>query len=304
MFVADAHADTLYALAIHGQTFDETMITPERLRAGGVGLQTFALFAGTEGPAGEPYQKGQAMLKAAESLGVPLWKGALPDSPPEAPTGILSIEGGEMLEGSAERLREFAREGVRMIALTWNCENELAYPAAGDSGRGLKRCGLAILREMDRLGILADASHLNERGFYEAAEHSSLPIIASHSNCQWLCDVPRNLTRGQVRTIIQKNGFIGINFYPRFLKAEGPADTDDILRHIDAVAELGGVSNLGFGSDFDGIETTPADLTDPAGFPALLRKLLDRGYTQSQVEGIAGKNLWRVLKEAERSKQV
>lgn len=300
MFVADAHSDTLYALAIEGKTLAETMITPEHLAAGGVGLQTFAMFAGPKGPSGGPEALGKKMLASTRLPGVPLMTGALPDTPPETPHGILAIEGGEMLEGSVERLRDYHRAGVKMIALTWNNENELAYPAKNDCGRGLKPTGREIVREMDRLGVLADVSHLNERGFYDLAALSCLPIVASHSNYKPLLDHPRNLTRGQVETIIEKKGYIGINFYPYFLTGTREAALDDVLRHIDAIAELGGIDVLGFGSDFDGIDCQPRGLETPACFPRLLERLLERGYTRPQVEKIAGGNFYRVLKMAEK----
>ncbi len=300
MFVADAHSDTLYSLAIEGKALEACAVQPDRLASGGVGIQTFAMFAGGSGPLGEPYQNGLKMLEAIERLGVPMLAGALPEKPPVTPHGVLSIEGGEMLEGRLDRLHELhARARIRMIALTWNFENEIGYPAAGGTDNPLKPFGRELLAEMDRLGILADMSHLNEAGFYDAAARAQLPIIASHSNLKTLCDVPRNLTREQVRAIVEKRGFIGINFYSKFLRQGGGATLDDVLRHIDAICELGGEQALGFGSDFDGIESWPDGLGSPGDFPALLGLLQNHGYTQAQLRGFAGLNLWRVLKQAE-----
>ena len=305
MFVADAHCDTLYQIAIKGTRPNRCVVTPGRLEAGGVGLQTFALFAGREGPKGTPYADGLAMLAAASWLNAPMLTGALPDLPPQKPMGIFSCEGGEMLEGSLERLAEFQQAArLRMIALTWNFENEIGHPAAKGAKPGLKPFGMKLLAAMDRYGILADVSHLNEAGFWDVCEHTSLPPIASHSDCRWLCDVPRNLKRDQVRAIIDRGGFIGINFYSDFLRADGPATLDDVVRHIDALCELGGEHVIGFGSDFDGIERWPEGLGDPSGFPALLDALRRRGYNESTLEGIAGLNLWYLLKRAEREARV
>lgn len=303
MFVADAHADTLYAHALKGTPVSRCAVQKERLRAGGVGLQTFALFAGSEGPAGSPYQDALQMLEAAGSLDVPMITGPLPDTPPGAPMGVISIEGGEVLEGSTERLHEFHRAArVRMIALTWNHENQIGYPASGGAQNKLKPFGRALIREMDKLGVLVDASHLNDAGFFDAAERTQLPVIASHSNLRTLCDVPRNLSPDQVRVIIEKQGFIGINFYSHFLRNDGEQpNLMDVFRHIDRLMELGAERVLGFGSDFDGIETWPEGLSGPQDFPNLIALLLRRGYTRAQVEGIAGLNLWRVLKQAERN---
>ena len=300
MFIADAHCDTLYEIALSKTLPEKCVVTKERLAEGGVGLQTFALFAGSKGPEGTPYRDGLDMLAAAPKTGVPMLTGALPDEPPRTPAGIFSCEGGEMLEGSLDRLDEFDRAArLRMIALTWNFENEIGHPAYGDDPAGLKPFGKELLAEMDRRGILADASHLNEAGFWDICERSALPPIASHSNCRWLCDTPRNLKKEQVRAIIERGGFIGMNFYSRFVIAEGQPTIDDVVRHIDAICEMGGEHVLGFGSDFDGISTWPTGLGQPADFPALLDALAKRGYAPAQLEDIAGMNLWRLLKRAE-----
>lgn len=295
MFVADAHCDTLFEMAVSGKAAGEVCVTKERLLLGGVGLQVFALFAGPEGMAGQPYALGRAMLAARERIDLPFLKD-LPDMPPETPHGVLSIEGGEMLEGSLERLEEFRKEGVKMIALLWNNENEIGYSAMSGDARGLKPFGLELIDAMNGLGVLPDVSHLNEKGFWDVTEHSRLPVVASHSNLRTLCASPRNLWPEQVQAIARSNGFIGINFFASFLHDGKAATTDDVLRHIDGMAELGAIDCIGFGSDFDGISAWPEGLADPADFPHLIDRLLAHGYTDEQVRGMAGMNLWRVLK--------
>ncbi len=302
MFISDGHCDTLYAIAIEGKKPGECVVTRERMKKGGVGLQTFALFAGRKGPQGTPYADGIAMLEAIPQIGVPMLTGDLPDVPPEVPTGIISCEGGEMLEGSLERLDEFhARARLRMIALTWNFENEIGHPAKLGPKGGLKPFGFELLKEMDRRGILPDTSHLNEAGFWDVCEKAALPPIASHSNCRWLCDVPRNLRKEQVKAIVERGGFIGVNFYGFFLKEDGRATMDDVVRHIDALCELGAEKVVGFGSDFDGIEVWPDGLAHPGEFGNLLDALRRRGYGEALLEDMAGMNLWRLLKRAERA---
>ena len=305
MFVADAHCDTLYAIAIKGRRPGKCAVTPQRLKAGGVGLQTFALFAGRQGPKGTPYADGLVMLAGASWLEAPMLTDMLPDQPPQSPMGIYSCEGGEMLEGSLERLTEFQLAArLRMIALTWNFENEIGHPAAQSAKPGLKPFGFKLLSAMDRYGILADVSHLNEGGFWDVCERSSLPPIASHSNCRWLCDVPRNLKKSQAKAIIDRGGFIGINFYSNFLRTGGPATLDDVVRHIDALCAMGGEHVVGFGSDFDGIDAWPEGLSDPSCFPALLDALRKRGYSEQTLENIAGMNFWNLLKRAEREAKI
>ena len=301
MFVADAHCDTLYSIAIQHGDPAACAVTPERLAQGGVGVQTFAMFAGGQDAVKRAHQNALDMLAARGSLGVPLYLDALPDTPPETPHGVLSIEGGEILEGSLERLNEFDEAArIRMIALTWNFENQIGFPAKGGSAKGLKPFGIRLLGEMDRRGILPDCSHLNEAGFWDVVEHAALPPIASHSNLKKLCGHSRNLTDEQVKAVIARGGFIGINFYSCFLRDEGAATLEDVFRHIDGIAQLGGIDVLGFGSDFDGIDAWPEGLGDPTGFPALLALLEKHGYGRADIEKIAGLNLWNLLKRAER----
>ena len=301
--VCDAHCDTLSHL-VSGGTLENATVTPERLAAGGVSLQVFALFA-TYGRSIEPYEKARRMLSAAGEFPVPVLTGALPAALPDAPTGVFSIEGGEILQGSLERFAEFdAAARVRMIALTWNFENEIGHPAKNGPEGGLKPFGLSLVREMNRKGVLCDVSHLNEAGFWDVIEHSTLPPVASHSNARALCEHTRNLTEAQIRAVIEKKGYIGVNFYSAFLANGRAATLEDVYRHVDAILQLGGEDVVGFGSDFDGIDAWPEGLANPADFPALLDFLAARGGYAPEVLGkIAGGNLFRVLKAAEAARQ-
>ena len=304
MFIADAHCDVLYAIAVEGRQPCMCAVTKDALCSGGVGLQTFALFSGAERRIGIPRENALRMLASLPLLGVPIVEEKLPEHPPESTMGILSCEGAEMFEGSLKRFEDLhARAHFKMIALTWNYENELGYPAVEGSPQGLKPFGRTMLNAMDQKGILADVSHLNEAGFWEVFERAELPPVASHSNCRWLCDASRNLSRRQARALIERKGFIGINFYSRFLREEGTAHLEDVMRHIDALCEMGGEDVVGFGSDFDGIDAWPEEISGPGAFPELLQAMEKRGYTRLQMEKIAGLNLWRVLKEAEGAQQ-
>jgi len=300
MFIADAHCDTLRAVAVDNVPLEKCSVTPDALCAGSVFLQTYAMFAGGKGPAGTPSADALKMLDGMDKVNVPIYTGMLPECPPDTPHGILSIEGGEVFEGSLECFSEMhARARFRMIALTWNHENEIAFPANGENPSGLKPFGFELLKKMDRCGVIADVSHLNEAGFWDVCEHAAIPPMASHSDCRWLCDVRRNLTQAQVKALIDRKGFIGVNFYSCFLASDRPATLDDVVRHIDALCEMGAEDIVGFGSDFDGIDEWPAELPSPVGFPALMEALEKRGYTREQLEKIAGLNMWRVLKAAE-----
>ena len=303
MFICDAHCDTLYESGIVGTAPENCCVTLDRLKAGGVGLQTFAMFTSKRRP--DPYADGLAMKEVYKRLPVSHLDGALPENPPQELSCVLSAEGGEMFRGSIEALREIDGDvHLRLIALTWNFENEIGTPAKLAAEPGLKPFGFELLQEMDRRGICADVSHLNEAGFWDVVNYAKVPPVASHSNCRWLCDVPRNLHRDQVEAMIGRGGFIGINFYSEFLAKGRDATLDDVLRHIDGICEMGGEDIVGFGSDFDGIDVWPEGLASPADFPALLDLLARHGYTQAQIEKIAGLNYWRVLKAAEAVREV
>ncbi len=300
MLIADAHCDTIYCRAIKNTVLENCTVTPKRLEKGNVGLQTFAMFVGDNGPAGTPYADGKKMLEMSNQLGVEILRGKLPDAFPTKPMGILSVEGGELFEGKLERVAEFDdHTRIRAVALTWNWENEIGYPGAGGSEKGLKPFGKELIAEMDRRGILSDVSHLNDAGFWDVVNVSALPPIATHSNLRWLCNVSRNLTRDMAKAIIERKGFIGMNFYAGFLRKDGTATIDDVIRNIDALFEMGGEDVVGFGSDFDGIEAWPENLASPEDFPNLIAALERHGYTNAQIEKIAYKNFWRVLKEAD-----
>ena len=300
MFTADAHCDTLYEIAIKGTPAQNCCVTLERLKEGNVGLQTFAMFTSLRRP--DPYGDALDMKEAYKRLPLPRLDGKLPDAPPQTPCAILSSEGGEAFRGDIEILRKIDDDvHLRLIALTWNFENEIGTPAKLNSTTGLKPFGFEFLKEMDRRGIAADVSHLNEAGFWDVIDHTRIAPLASHSDCRWLCDHPRNLTKDQVKALIERKGFIGVNFYSDFLAEGGTATLDDVLRHIDEICALGGEDIIGFGSDFDGIDVWPDGLGNPSDFPALLDLLKTHGYTDKQLEKIAGLNYWRFLKDAEKS---
>jgi len=298
MFTADAHCDTLYNQIVHHYKPEDCVVTMDRLRDGNVGLQTFAMFTSFRRP--DPYSDGVAMKELYKTLSIPRLDGRLPDEVPSVPSAILSCEGGEMFQGRMDRLAEFDDDvHLRLIALTWNYENEIGTPAKLDETTGLKPFGFDLLKEMDARGIAADVSHLNVAGFWDVIDHARIAPLASHSNCRWLCDVRRNLHKDQLKALIERKGFIGINFYSDFLAAGREATLDDVLRHIDEICSMGGEDVIGFGSDFDGIDVWPEGLANPADFPALIELLRNHGYSQAQLEKIAGLNYWRFLKDAE-----
>ena len=292
MYIADTHSDTLYNLA-RGQKITEVDITPDRLREGGVTLQTFAMWSGPKGPQGDYAALAEAEYAARPQfidVGIPQV-----DDPSEAASGkphfMLSLEGCEVFQDGLDKVAFWRERGVRMGAPVWNNENALATPAKKNADDGLTDYGVQVIREMQKQGMAVDVSHLNERGFYDLFAKGLRPPMASHSCCRALCDHFRNLTDDQIRMMIQYGGFIGVNFYPAFLSADKEADTVTLAQHIDHICQLGGADIVGFGSDFDGIERYPEDLRHPGQMGNLLRALRDYGYNEEAIEKIAGRNL-------------
>ena len=292
MLICDTHCDTLYKLAAHpGEALDVTM---DRLKAGGVSLQTLALYVGGD-PRPEPVKKlFSGMLREFDRLKAAGWKQVF--DPREAVDGevrvMLSIEGCEIFGTSLESIAEWRERGVRMAAITWNYVNALGTPAKINARDGLTPFGRQAVREMARLGIAPDTSHLNERGFYDILEMGIAPV-ASHSCCRALCGHARNLTDDQLKELFKTGGYVGLNFYPWFLSDDGKCTLDTLADHLLHMLELGGEGMVGFGSDFDGIEVKVPGLEHPAHLPQLFETLERRGITGDTLEGIAGKNLLR-----------
>lgn len=209
---------------------------------------------------------------------------------------LLSIEGGEALEGEVALLRMFYKLGVRALTLTWSLRNDLGDGVEGNSDSGLTSFGKDVIKEMNRLGMIVDISHLNEKGFWDAIEISKNPIIASHSDCKALCSNIRNLNDEQIKAISAKKGVIGINFLPQFLKDDGIATIEDVVDHIDYIVNLVGPEYVGFGSDFDGIDSTPKGLDDVSYFPKIIDILKSRGYSDKNINMICHENFERVIK--------
>ena len=290
MLICDTHCDTLYKLAVHP---DEALdVTMERLKTGGVSLQTLALYVGGD-PRPEPVRRlFDEMLRQFDRLQAAGWIRV--DDPRDAVDGevrvMLSIEGCEIFGDSLDAIAEWRKRGVRMAAVTWNYVNALGTPAKINATDGLTPFGRQAVREMARLGIAPDTSHLNERGFYDILEMGIAPV-ASHSCCRALCGHARNLTDDQLKELFHAGGYVGLNFYPWFLSDDGKCTLDTLADHLLHMLELGGEGMIGFGSDFDGIEAKVPGLEHPGDLPALFETLERRGITGSVLEGIAGRNL-------------
>lgn len=295
--IFDTHCDTLCSVLDYGKSIEtnDCHVDIERMKKYKQYTQVFACFI-------DPVYKSCAADRTLNLIDT--FHNAVSDKLPDNIRGILSIEGGEGIYSLAH-LRNFYRLGVRIIALTWNFSNHIASGALEtDETRGLTEFGKKVVAEMNRLGIFADVSHLNDKSFYDIAEHSDKPIIATHSNSRAVCrskvvcPVERNLTDDQFKIIKKSGGCVGINFCPDFLNENGKANIDDIIRHIEHFMSLGGEDNVGIGADFDGIDNTPDGINGIEDVYKIFDRLLQKGYTENQIEKISHKNFERIFENA------
>ncbi|KIL41410.1 hypothetical protein SD70_07095 [Gordoniibacillus kamchatkensis] len=209
---------------------------------------------------------------------------------------ILTLEGVDALEGDLLNLRTCWYLGVRSVGLTWNYGNWAADGVKEPRQGGLTGKGRKLIEECNRLGMILDVSHLSEAGFWELAELTKRPFIASHSNVKALCPNPRNLNDAQIAEIIRCGGRIGITFVPYFVRSLPPVTASDVLKHIDYIAAMGGVRNIVFGSDFDGIEQWITGLENAGKYETIGNELC-KHYKPEQVELFLHGNWARFLQE-------
>ena len=218
---------------------------------------------------------------------------------------ILHFEGAENLGPSPGALEGLYDAGLRSLGLVWSRPNAYAhgvpfkFPSSPDTGPGLTDAGRELVRECNRLGVLIDLSHINEKGFWDVAGLTEAPLVATHSNAHALCPASRNLTDRQLDAIRDSDGMVGVNFAVGFLREDGGESEDTpletVVRHVDYLVERVGIDRVGFGSDFDGAKV-PKEIGDVAGLPNLLVALRDAGYDDASLRKLANENWVRVLR--------
>ncbi len=355
--VFDGHNDLPGEIRAKGSSFEAYDIAQRlafghtdipRLRAGGVGAQFWSAYV----PASE-MRTGTATRYAREQIElIRAMCARYPDDFELALTvadveriraagriaGLIGIEGGHAIESSLDKLREFYGRGARYMTLTHNDTTDWA-DAATDAPQhgGLTAFGEDVVREMNRLGMLVDISHVSADTMRDVLRVSRAPVIASHSSAFALAPHPRNVPDDVLREVARNGGLVMVNFAPAFLDPEAAriavawypamraieAGTSDekeraerfdawrtshplpavpcarVADHIEHIARVAGVDHVGLGSDFDGIPSTPVGLEDASCYPALTEELLRRGWSEADVRKVLGENALRVLRDCE-----
>ncbi|MEJ9152240.1 dipeptidase [Bacillus smithii] len=292
--IFDAHCDVLYQLQNDGtkdfQNGDDLHITYQQLVDTGAKIQCFAIFLSPRVKSHNRFDTALEMvdlfyekiLKPNPRIKLVRSKHDIDNLKDNEMGAVLTLEGCESIEENLVKLRALYRLGLRSVGLTWNYANAAADGALEKRGGGLTYFGQSMIKELNKLKIWTDVSHLSEKAFWDTIELAEYPI-ASHSNCYRICKHPRNLKDDQIKALIQKNGVIGITFVPEFVKENGQTQISDVIRHIDHICSLGGEHHLGFGSDFDGTEKTIPRLSRYKDYEILIESLL-KYYSARQVK--------------------
>lgn len=357
-FVFDGHNDLPWTLRTEaGSSFDKAIISgpvPKfqtdipRLRQGGVGAQFWSVYV----PA-ETAKIGKAFQQTLEQIAiVQTMLKRYPDVFEKAVTAddviriqkagkiasLIGVEGGHSIEDSIENLRRLHKLGAGYMTLTHSDTLAWADAATDDAKHGgLTPFGEEVVREMNRLGMLVDLSHVSAATMKAALRVSQAPIIFSHSSARAVADHPRNVPDDVLKLVKVNGGVVMVNFYSGFvhpasakrranmfevsrdLRAKFPNDVDykaarkkweaanpiergtvqDVVDHIDHIVKVAGIDHVGIGSDFDGITMTPRQLDDVSTYPVITQELLNRGYSADQIHRILSGNILRVMRQAE-----
>jgi membrane dipeptidase len=256
---------------------------------------------------------------------------------------LMGLEGGYAIDEKLENVQRYYDLGVRYMSPAWSVSTSWAGSSGDEIGstRGLNDFGKSVVREMNRLGMMVDVSHVSDKTFWDIVNTSAKPVVATHSACRAIADVPRNLTDDMIRALAKTGGVVNVIFYPEHIEpgwsqlkkqvdaeiaplvqqasAAEPGDAvhkklardrvrqreyaqrlppvyvSRIVDHIDHIVKLVGVDHVGIGSDFDGVQSTAADLATVADLPNLTRELLRRGYSENDVDKVLGRNMLRVM---------
>lgn len=318
MKVVDMHCDTILRLYDEGGNLleNEFNIDLRKMVKGDYLLQNFAMFVNL-GEKDDPLTKAQRLIdlyyqeiEKNKDLIKPIF--SYQDIEDNQRDGLMSamltLEEGAVINNDLAILRNYYRLGVRMITLTWNYPNGIGYPNLISTKEykdlyhintqdGLTDFGIEYVREMERLGIIIDVSHLGDAGFYDVLKYTTKPFVASHSNARSVCGVARNMSDDMIKLLAKRNGVMGINFCGDFLKASKTGGVrscvEDMVKHILYIRDLVGIDYVGLGSDFDGI-SQDLELKDASMMPMLKDALFEAGLKEEEIEKVFCKNVLRL----------
>lgn len=220
---------------------------------------------------------------------------------------MLGIEGGHQVGGSIASIRQMFNLGARYITLTHNCDNAFGTSAstvaAGGADEGLFKLGYEAVKEMNRLGMMVDLSHVSHQMMRDVLSVARAPVIFSHSGAYSVEPHLRHVPDDVLRSVKKNGGIVMAVFVNRFLNMKNPDDATihDVVDHILRIAEVCGWDCVGLGSDFSGTPYVPKGLEDVSKFPDLIELLMERGVTDEQIRLLAGENLLRVWEGIERA---
>lgn len=310
----DLHCDTLMKLSKSGDlNRSKGSVTLNGLQQGHVAIQCFADFV----PTGmfpnfcrdalsrfmfnNLYQKYEAMMKHhADILHPVLSEADIDQAEKQGKIGvILTIEDGGVLGEQISNVEKYYNKGVRLITLTWNHPNPIGAPNSSDPNvmsQGLTPYGRDVVREMDRLGIVVDVSHVSDGVFWDVVKTTQNPFVASHSNARALCGHTRNLSDEMIRALTDKGGVMGLNLGPEFLSEQGQVSRiEDMVQQVLHIRNVGGSDVLALGSDFDGIHGE-FEVAGPQDWPKLHDALHKAGLSEAELDKMWWKNAVRVFR--------
>ncbi|MDN4493760.1 dipeptidase [Ureibacillus aquaedulcis] len=297
MNIIDLHCDVLEKLTrlenVNFRSDARLDASLEKLKAGNVKVQVFAIFVHSELPDNEKFLAAIRQIEAfhtkvlcePEMIHITEWEQIkqLEDGQIGA---ILSLEGCDCIGEDLQKLEHILNAGVKLVGLTWNHENGVAFGASEDSSKGLKPFAKKVVQLLNERDIIIDVSHLNEQGFFELLPLGN-KLIASHSNAKAICDHPRNLSDVQIKELVKHGGRMHVVFYPPFIE-NGKETTSMayLVKHVEHIASLVGIQNIGFGSDFDGMDHTVEKLADAGEYQNFIKALL-KTFTFEEVSLMA-----------------
>jgi len=307
----DGHADTLCAVWDGSPRLDERVEGTDfdivRAREVGLTAQFFAVAPVHRGVVREPLTRWllsvwDGFFRAVEAHPDALLHAKCADDVLTAQregklAAFLTIEGGDVLDTDLALLRMFHRIGVRLLGLTHFRRNAIADSTRQSSAGGrLTPFGEAVVKELERLGMLCDLAHISDVGFDHVLDIAEKPVVFSHGNARALMPHERNLTDAQLRRLAANGGLIGISFVPFFVDGERPTFSR-FLDHLEHLIQVAGIEHVGFGSDFDGFDDPRIpELSDVLCYPRIAEGLLSRGYSDDDVAKVYGENWLRVIR--------